>query len=115
MSSDETRVFDRLQLHSHRLRGENVDTFGIIPQAHLWTPWGWRFPDFVLTYGGGVAAIEVDGESHRGRFDHDRSRDNILEDSGVWRVRHIDVRDTENTSELDRHIERTLFLARERR
>ena len=70
--------------------------------------------DLVVTSRGRSAAIEVDGAVHHGRWDHDRSRDSLLEDAGYAFIQRIDARDVYDAAALSAFVERLLFRLRER-
>jgi hypothetical protein len=81
------------------------DSLGIVPGAGFRATTGnvWE-PDFLVTYHGRVAAIEVDGPAHTGRAANDHSRDRLIQRSGVAFVERIAVADVDNPVELARFV-----------
>jgi hypothetical protein len=83
-------------------------SIGIIPSARLCVR-GRRFEvDFLVMYQGRCGVIEVDGSSHNRKWSSDRSRDRLLEDSGVYYVDRIDAVDTTEPMEVETFVRRFL-------
>ena len=86
------------------------ETLTIAPNPGVRLPGRTIEPDFLVVYQGRTGVIEVDGTSHRKKWASDKSRDTLLEDSGITYVGRIDVADAEKPAEVEQFIER--FLAR---
>ena len=104
----EVALYERLKEKQRAL--PSTRTLLIIPNAcvrvvdHTWEP------DFIVVHEGRAGIIEVDGGSHRKKYASDKSRDKLLEDSGISRIDRIDAADAENAVECRRFIDD--FLAR---
>lgn len=85
-----------------------TDTFTILPNPGARVAHRTVEPDFVITYRGRCAGVEVDGASHSRKWASDRSREYSLEDSGFAFVRRIDAADTENPQELRTFVDSVL-------
>jgi hypothetical protein len=92
----EAAVYRELKRVQERL--PETETLTIVPNCacrvlrHTWEP------DFVVAYKGRVGVIEVDGASHQGRREADKSKERIYENGGFAYVDRFDVRECENTS-----------------
>jgi hypothetical protein len=98
-----------LETQEH-LRLQDGETFGILCQPTMRVAGhAWR-PDFLITYRGRCAVVEVDGWSHRktGRYASDRSRQYILEDHGVHYVAQVCVEDASDPDRARAFIDRVL-------
>lgn len=84
------------------------DTFAIFPNCAARVPDRTWEPDFLITYRGRCAAIEVDGGSHRGKYGSDKSRDDILTDSGIAFVKRLDAADVQDQDGVRTLIQRML-------
>lgn len=83
-------------------------TIGIIPGSGFRSRVQTFFPDFVVTFRGRAAGIEVDGPHHSKRYAADVSRDRLLQDAGLSFVDRIVVEDTNDEREVDDFVERFL-------
>lgn len=106
--SAEVAVYSALKTKQRAL--PNTETITIAPNPSVRVPGHTWEPDFLVAYQGRVGAIEVDGGTHRKKYASDKSRDRILEDSGISLVDRIDVADVQNPQEVKAFVER--FLAR---
>ncbi|GAA4593706.1 hypothetical protein GCM10023194_58660 [Planotetraspora phitsanulokensis] len=86
----------------------DLETIGIFPQPGVRVKGRTFFPDFLVTYKGRAGIIEVDSKYHKGRRDHDKSRESLLEDAGVSIVERVGVEDVDNADELEATIRRFL-------
>lgn len=84
------------------------DTFAIVPNCAARVPQHTWEPDFFIIYRGRCAVIEVDGNSHHKKYLSDKSRDEILTDSGIAFVKRIDSRDVADDNELNAFVRRFL-------
>jgi hypothetical protein len=103
-SAEEVRVYDALV--RWQVAAPETDTITIAPNCCAKTRERVLEPDFLVTYRGKVAGIEVDGPHHTGRAAADGSRDAKLRDGGVGFVERIVVEDTTNRDELDKFVQR---------
>ena len=83
-------------------------TLTIVPNAAVRVPGRTWEPDFVIVFGGRVGIVEVDGTSHAKKYANDKSRDEILEDSGFALVRRLDVKDAEDPTQAAAFVDRFL-------
>lgn len=103
---EEVRVYQAFKQEQERLPRD--DTFALIPNCAMRVPNHTWEPDIVVLYRGRSAAIEVDGASHRGKYLSDKSRDEVLTDSGLMFVKRIDATDTTSDDELSAFVRRVL-------
>lgn len=75
------------------------DTFTIIPNTSARVSGKTLAPDFLICYRGRVAAVEIDGPTHRGKYSNDLSRDRHLQYAGVP-VERLDAEDMANAEEV---------------
>lgn len=103
---EEVRVYEALKRAQEARPAD--DTFSIVPNCAV------RFlnrtlePDFLINFRGRCAAIEVDGASHDRKWGSDKSRDDLLMESGLAFVKRLDARDMANPAELHAAISRVL-------
>jgi hypothetical protein len=83
-------------------------SIGIAPNAKLHVRGRTFEVDFLVTHQGRCGVIEVDGASHYRKWASDRSRDHLLEDSGVCYVARIDAADTARHEEVESFVRRFL-------
>ncbi|MFF3442098.1 hypothetical protein [Streptosporangium sp. NPDC002721] len=86
----------------------DIETIGIFPQPGVRVKKKTFFPDFLVTYKGRAGIIEIDSLYHKGRRDHDKSRESLLEDAGISVVERIGVEDVDKVDELEATIKRFL-------
>lgn len=83
-------------------------TLTIVPNPAVRVPGKTWEPDFLIAYGGRAGIVEVDGTSHNKRYANDKSRDEILEDSGFALVMRLDVKDAEDPRQVEAFVDRFL-------
>lgn len=111
---DRLRVLDGGEAAVYRAlkrRQEAMDpdrTIGIIPGSGFRSRVQTFFPDFVVTFRGRAAGIEVDGPHHSKRYAADVSRDRLLQDAGLSFVDRIVVEDTNDEKQVDGFVEHFL-------
>ncbi|MGH3948131.1 MAG: hypothetical protein ACRDSE_03270 [Pseudonocardiaceae bacterium] len=90
------------------------ETIAIFPLAKGRIRGATREPDFIVTYKGKAAILEVDGPHHNARRAHDMSREQLFEDAGVSLVYRISVEALNNSEELSGQLERFFHRLRDR-
>jgi very-short-patch-repair endonuclease len=85
---------------------ERLDSIGIAANVPIRLPG--KTVDLLVTHQGRCGVIEVDGASHNRKRASDRSRDHLLEDSGVLYVARIDAVDTAQPEEVEAFVRRFL-------
>lgn len=112
-SEAEILVYEELKRQQAKLAAssEGGVTIGISGNAGVWTGTRLRVPDLLVFLKGKVAAIEVDGPQHRSRAAADRSKDWLLEDTGIGFIERITAEDAvveESRRDLVRRVIRKL-------
>lgn len=100
----ELAIYDALIRKQAQLAPD--ETIGIMPGCAIRTVGRTFFPDFVVTFKGRVAGIEVDGPTHRGRAASDQSRDRLLQDAGLCMVERIFAEESSSRTEIDAFVDR---------
>jgi hypothetical protein len=85
------------------------DTLTIVPNPLARVAGRTLEPDFFVAYRGRCGMIAVDGDSHHGRWQSDKSKDDLYENSGIRYVNRIAVEDTNDAHLVDKFVERFLF------
>ncbi|MET9813898.1 DUF559 domain-containing protein [Streptomyces sp. NPDC006355] len=89
------------------------ETIGIMPLGGMRVRRRVLEPDFLITYRGRVAVIELDGPHHRDRASADHSRDRQLRHAGVSFVERLNVEEVNTLAEVEKFVDD--FLAQLRR
>ncbi|GAA2247515.1 hypothetical protein GCM10010145_13310 [Streptomyces ruber] len=110
-NEDEHRVYQALKRWQAAL--PDNETIGIMPLGGMRVRGNTFEPDFLVTYRGRAAVIEVDGSHHKGRAAADHSRDRLLVHAGVVFVERLVVEDATEPAEIAKFV--SDFLARLKR
>ncbi|MEU9289357.1 DUF559 domain-containing protein [Streptomyces sp. NPDC048275] len=89
------------------------ETIGIMPLGGMRVRRRVLEPDFLITYRGRVAVIELDGPHHRDRASADHSRDRQLRHAGVAFVERLNVEEVNTLHEVEKFVDD--FLAQLKR
>ncbi|MFF3410656.1 DUF559 domain-containing protein [Streptomyces sp. NPDC002742] len=89
------------------------ETIGIMPLGGMRVRRRVLEPDFLITYRGRVAVIELDGPHHRDRAASDHSRDRQLRHAGVAFVERLNVEEVKTLHEVEKFVDD--FLAQLKR
>ncbi|WP_217181289.1 DUF559 domain-containing protein [Streptomyces sp. AC495_CC817] len=81
------------------------ETIGIMPLGGMRVRRRVLEPDFLITYRGRVAVIELDGPHHRDRASADHSRDRQLRHAGVSFVERLNVEEVNTLSEVEKFVD----------
>lgn len=86
------------------------ETLTIIPNCRVRVLGREFVPDIVVVRNGRAGVIEVDGATHYGRREADRSRDRLLENAGFAYIDRFDAQECEDPATVNLLVSR--FLAR---
>lgn len=106
--SAELAVFEELRRVQEWL--PEFDTLTIMPNSPAYVLGREFVPDIVVIRRGRAGVIEVDGATHYGRWEADRSRDRLLENAGFAYVDRFDAQECEDAGRVNLLVSR--FLAR---
>lgn len=81
------------------------ETIGIMPLCGMRVRKRVLEPDFLITYRGRAAAIELDGPHHRDRASADHSRDRQLRHAGVAFVERLNVEEVNTLDEVEKFVD----------
>lgn len=81
------------------------ETIGIMPLGGMRVRRRVLEPDFLITYRGRVAVIELDGPHHRDRASADHSRDRQLRHAGVSFVERLNVEEVNTLDEVEKFVD----------
>lgn len=81
------------------------ETIGIMPLGGMRVRRRVLEPDFLITYRGRVAVIELDGPHHRDRASADHSRDRQLRHAGVSFVERLNVEEVNTLNEVEKFVD----------
>ncbi|EPD65610.1 MULTISPECIES: DUF559 domain-containing protein [unclassified Streptomyces] len=81
------------------------ETIGIMPLGGMRVRRRVLEPDFLITYRGRVAVIELDGPHHKGRAASDHSRDRQLRHAGVSFVERLNVEEVTTLAEVEKFVD----------
>ncbi|UXX95794.1 DUF559 domain-containing protein [Streptomyces sp. AD2-2] len=81
------------------------ETIGIMPLGGMRVSQRVLEPDFLITYRGRVAVIELDGPHHKGRAASDHSRDRQLRHAGVSFVERLNVEEVNTLAEVEKFVD----------
>ncbi|MFI1486914.1 DUF559 domain-containing protein [Streptomyces sp. NPDC020747] len=81
------------------------ETIGIMPLGGMRVCRRVLEPDFLITYRGRVAVIELDGPHHRDRASADHSRDRQLRHAGVSFVERLNVEEVNTLAEVEKFVD----------
>ncbi|MEV2226993.1 DUF559 domain-containing protein [Streptomyces phaeochromogenes] len=81
------------------------ETIGIMPLGGMRVGKRVLEPDFLITYRGRVAVIELDGPHHTGRAASDHSRDRQLRHAGVAFVERLNVEEVNTLAEVEKFVD----------
>jgi very-short-patch-repair endonuclease len=81
------------------------ETIGIMPLGGMRVRRRVVEPDFLITYRGRAAAIELDGPHHRDRASADHSRDRQLRHAGLAFVERLNVEEVNTLAEVEKFVD----------